>query len=157
MRKLLILLAGSSVMCGCGEKCEGPPNAYETGVTLRLLRSADNSSLFLPGTGYYPDSLQLTDQNGQVLPLALPSFPRAAEVNFLLLQTSDRSALSQRLSRTYYLRFSATDQDTIQSEYELFNNDCNRPEFSTLKVFYNGRLLYEGGHSYGLEAIIYKP
>ena len=157
MSKLLSgLLASSLALCSC-EKCEGPPNAYETGITLRFLSSADNTSLFLPGTGYSHDSLKLTDQNGLALPLAVPRFPADTEVNFHLLQIGSKFPLSQRLNRTYFLRFSSTDQDTIQAEYELFKNDCSKPEFSTLKVSYNGRLLYEGGHSYGVEAVIRKP
>ncbi|GAA3936560.1 hypothetical protein [Hymenobacter algoricola] len=130
---------------GCNnDKCEGAADAGSTVLNIRLLNSAGTQSLFNPSRGYFRDSVRVFDeQSSTVALLSGPTLP-AENVAFLLLERNQTPKLNALTTRRFILYLKRTDQDTVRVEYELFKNDCNRPEVRSLQVFYNAAKVYEG-------------
>gem|GEM_PF-3869462 len=77
-------------------------------------------------------------------------------MHFSLLTAKENPVLDQLISRTFIIYLTHSDQDTLRAEYELFKNDCDKPEFKRLAVFYNGKHRPEARRDLQ-ELIILKP
>ncbi len=155
---LFLLLTLSVVLCGC-EKCEGPPNAHESSLRLFLRNGTGTQSLFLPPTSYSPDSVKVLNEQGIVVARSgfFPSSYPESAIAIPLLESGVVPALNRPVTRRYLLYLKRTDQDTIQVEYELFENDCKKPDFKNIIVFYNNQKVHEGNSVYIPDLLIRKP
>jgi hypothetical protein len=142
---LLVFISSIAVLSGCAilgvDKCEGPLDANETVVPLRFLNATGTQSLFDAPSRYSRDSVLVRDEQGQVVPQL--SGRKDVDVSFGLLERGKDPQVGTSVKRQFILYLSKADQDTIRAEYMLFENDCDRPQFSTLKVYYNNVQVHE--------------
>lgn len=152
---LCISLAGCSIL-GI-DQCESPRNAQETYFSIVFLNSDGTQSIFIPPLSYSRDSVRVLDETGNTIPQLQPIDPAIYTLIFPLLESGKQHKLGIPVMRQFIIYLTQADQDTISASYELFENDCNEPDFKTLTVFYNGKKVHEGNSPYVNELRVSKP
>ncbi|TGE14123.1 hypothetical protein [Hymenobacter elongatus] len=143
----VFFLLVTAAVPGCvSDRCEAPLDASETVVPLRLLKASGTQDVFTPPARYSRDSVVLRDEQGQLVPL-LAGQKDLEPLSFFLLDKDNDPQIGPLVKRQFILYLSKADQDTIRAEYVLFENDCDRPQFRTLKLYYNAVQVHENSTS----------
>jgi hypothetical protein len=139
---LLTLLAGCALAGACNPKCPPdrnlPPDVIDSSLNFALVHRRTGQPYFPLFAN--PQGISISDEKGR-------NYPFAFEVltfqmgDFLLKTPEDLAGLDGKTNKTFYLRLSATDTDTIRYVYRLRINDCKEPEidFSAVQVWFNGQ------------------
>ncbi|MCU0451955.1 MAG: hypothetical protein MUC97_19265 [Bernardetiaceae bacterium] len=131
------------VLATCQPKCPGdrnlPPDAIDSGLFFLLAESKTGQSFF--PIFAQPTGLKITDTQGREYPFGIEATGRFQMFYFILKTPEDLAGLDTKASKTFYLRLSASDTDTIRYIYRLKVNDCKEPEvdFSAVQVWFNGQ------------------
>ncbi|RAK65822.1 hypothetical protein [Hymenobacter edaphi] len=134
-------LLGGLLLTGCGwsgmfDKCEGDNGSGR--IASFELVNAGGAPIALTPPRFHPDTLRLyylgpAGRVAQPFSLELPVIRRAAPPVY-----------GADLEDTYLLYLSRADQDTITFRYRLFEDDCHNPDLDGIRIFFNGRDVFNG-------------
>jgi hypothetical protein len=149
MKNILLALLAACLLAGaCNPKCPPdrnlPPDAIDSLLGFILVNRRTGETFFPLFAN--PQGISIKDDKGRDYEFGISSTGIFQMSYFLLKTPEDLAGLDTKASKTFYLRLSATDTDTIRFVYRLRVNDCKEPEldFSVNEIWFNGEKTMPG-------------
>ena len=142
-----ILLLHSS--CNKPPRCEQPMFVQQSEIVVTFMEKSTGRYLYSEIHPLYnKDSLKVFDQYGNSLVILSLSnlIPNTSDgYNVLSFgniydSKTDASAFNSELCKTYLIRYSSSEADTVQTCFKAKNTRCGST-FETLKVYHRGQIL----------------
>lgn len=131
-----LLLTGCGGWSGMFDECEGN-NGIGRIATFELL-DASGAPIPLTPPRYHPDTVRLY----YLGPTGRVREPYTGQ--FRVIRYDAPPTYGVDLVDTYILYLNRADQDTITFHYRLFKDDCQNPDLDGIRIFFNGRDIFNG-------------
>jgi hypothetical protein len=142
-KNLLTLLAACLLAGACQPRCEPDrllePDEIRGTISFALINRRTGQNIFPLFTN--GNNFRIVDTQEVDYPLQFGANGIFDLINFLKKTPEDLTGLSTLASKTFYLRLSATDTDTIRFDFRLELDQCEEPRLSYREVWFNGDIV----------------
>jgi hypothetical protein len=144
---LILLSCDGFFKCDKGEYDFKHSNAFGFHI---LDKTTKKNLLYIGETNYDYDTIKILDSDfRKVYPLEgrWTAYDGLSIIEFID-KYKDKNVIDQRLKRTYYFYFNHTDLDTIEIEFEMKKDECDKQIIKYFKVAYNDSVYFDGATDY---------